>query len=86
MRTVGYVRDPQADADQQGYVETASLIGDEERSRAVLVAEFSRAAAALRRARELALALEMEDEIDAVTEKVESMKTRVEARVEQRAH
>ena len=84
VSTVGYVRDPDLKADQQGYVATASLVGDSDRARSALVAEFSRAAAALRRARELAVAFAMEGEVDAATESIDSMRTKVSARVEQR--
>lgn len=85
ISTVCYVRDPDADAEEQGYVAIASLIGDTERSRGVLVAEFARAAAALRRARELAVAFSLDGEVDAIVELVDTMKTTVEARVERRA-
>jgi hypothetical protein len=85
VSTVAYVRDPDVERDEQGYCATASLVGDIERARAALVNEFSRAAAALRRARELAVAFSMEGEVEAVTASVDSMRTRIEAKVEQRA-
>ena len=85
VNTVFYVRDPDIDADQQGYVSVHSLIGDEERSRRALVDEFSRAAAALRRARELAIAFGLAEEIDAVVESLTRMETVVNSRVEHRA-
>lgn len=84
ISTVCYVRDPDAAADEQGYVSVASLVGETERARAVLVAEFSRAAAALRRARELAIVFDMEGEVEAIAESIDVMRTRVEARTEQR--
>lgn len=84
VSTVAYIRDPDVDGDEQGYCATVSLVGDLERSRAALVNEFSRAAAALRRARELAVAFDMAGEVEAVTASVDTMRTRVEARVEQR--
>lgn len=84
ISAVAYVRDPSRPPDEQGYIATASVMGDEERSRAVLVSEFSRAASALRRARELAVAFDLVGEIDAATEMVEVMRTKVDARVEQR--
>jgi hypothetical protein len=84
ISVVGYVRDPDVESDEQGYCSTASLVGDTERARSALVAEFSRAAASLQRARELAIAFGMAGEVEAVVESVEVMRTRVEARVEQR--
>ena len=85
ISTVAYVRDPDLESDEQGYVATVSLVGDSDRARATLVDEFSRAASALRRARELAAAFDMVDEIEAVTSTIDDMRTRVVARVEQRA-
>ena len=86
VSTVAYVRDPDMAGDEQGYCSTASLIGDVERSRAALVNEFSRAGAALKRARELSVAFDMAGEVEAVTETVNTLRTRVESSVEQRAH
>lgn len=84
IKTVAYVRDPDLPAEDQGYVSIASLRGDADRARAAIVAEFSRAAAALRRAREIAIALDMADEVDAITESIQVVRTKVEARVEAR--
>ena len=81
VRTVGYVRNPEAEADEQGYVSTTSLIGNEELAHRTLVDEFSRAGAALRRARELAVVFDMVDQIDAATEVVEVLKASVVSRV-----
>lgn len=61
LRVPAYVADPEQDS---GYVATARLRGDEDRARDVLVTEFARAASALARARAIAAALGMEDEID----------------------
>lgn len=84
ISTVAYVRDPDLKADEQGYVATVSLIGQQERARSMLVDEFSRAASAMRRARELAAAFEMVGEVDAVTNTIDDMRTRIVASVEHR--
>ena len=84
IRTVAYVRDPDLESDEQGYVSTVSLVGEEERSRRAIVEEFMRAAAALRRARTIALALRMEDEIDAVTDQIDTLRTKIQARIEEK--
>jgi len=84
VSVVCYIRDPGLADDEQGYVATASLVGDKERSGEALIAEFSRAAGALRRARELAIAFEMEGEVEAVSATVQNLQTRVMASVEQR--
>jgi len=85
VSTVCYIRDPDLGPREQGYVTVASLVGDKERSGEALIVEFSRAAGALRRAKELAVAFEMEDEIEAATETVQHLQTRVTAAVEHRA-
>jgi hypothetical protein len=84
IKTVAYLRDPDLPNEEQGYVSVASLRGDPERARAAIVQEFSRAAGALRRARELAVALDLVGEVDAIAEAVHVVRTKVEARVEQR--
>lgn len=84
ISTVAYVRDPDLKPDEQGYVSTMSLIGNAERSRSVLVDEFSRAAAAMRRAKELEAAFEMDGEIEAVTNRIDDMRSRIVASVEHR--
>lgn len=85
VSTVGYVRDPDLPADAQGYRSTLKIADDKEAARSVLLAEFSRAAAAMRRAEELAAAFGMTGEISAVTQTIEVMRTKVEARIEQKA-
>lgn len=84
IRTVAYVRDPDLPPEEQGYVSTLSLRNDAEKARAAIVQEFSRAASALRRARELAIALDLAGEVEAVAEQVDLIRTKVEARIEQR--
>jgi hypothetical protein len=73
LSTVYYVRDPNATADQGGYVNLPRLKTDAELGAAALVQEFSRAAAALVRARDLACALGLDVSIDDVIERVEKM-------------
>lgn len=84
VQTVAYIRNPDAEPEDQGYVSVMRLLREPDRARAALVAEFSRAAAALRRARELAIAFDMAGELDALTESIELVRTKVEARVESR--
>jgi hypothetical protein len=68
-----YVRDPDAAANEQSYVSVASLRNDQDRARAALISEFSRVASALRRAREIADALSLEDEVRAMLNQVEGL-------------
>ena len=64
IRSVFYVRDPSTASDEQGYVSVQTLRTDIDLAHEALVAEFSRVAALLRRARELAIVLNATDEID----------------------
>jgi hypothetical protein len=74
-----YVRDPDLPAETAGYVKIMSMQTDRERSMRLLNQELSRVTSMLQRAREIALVLELSDEIDQyihslmpITEKVRS--------------
>lgn len=60
-----FVRDP-ASAPGQGYSTLPRLRSNEENARAAVIDEFKRAAAALTRARAIAVALRLEDDIDEI--------------------
>lgn len=77
IRAPAYVRDPNAEHNAQGYVETLSLRSDADAARAVVVAEFARAAAAMRRAREVAKVLDLEREVDELIGLIEVTRTSV---------
>lgn len=72
-----WVRDPNAEHDAQGYVSTVSLRSDADSARVVVVAEFARAAAAIRRAREVAKALDLEAVMDDLIVRIEYTRTSV---------
>lgn len=74
IRAVAYVRNPQAEPSEQGYVETKKLRNDEDLAREAVYHEFARAAAALTRARELSAALGLEDEVDKLIEGLEAIR------------
>lgn len=69
ISTVYYTRDPRCDTDEQGYIALPVLRNDEDLAREALVAEFARVATLLRRAREMAAALDLRAEIDALIER-----------------
>lgn len=77
ISTVYYVRDPEADANEQGYVSIDKLKTDKDLARESIVMEFSRATAYLQRAKNHAQALELEDEIEALIDGVESLRERL---------
>lgn len=66
-----FVRDPSLPADEQGYASIGRLRSDEDMAREAVVAEFSRAGAALARAKAVAAALSLSDEIEEIRAKVE---------------
>ena len=81
-----YVRNPEAGTKDQGYVSLPRLRTDKELAHEALVEEFSRAAAHLNRAREIARALAFEEEeIVEIHERVGILMSRVhmEERTEQ---
>lgn len=65
-----YVRDPSAAAKEQGYVSVESLRLDPVLARRALIAEFERVTGSLRRARSIAVGLDLEDEVDALLARV----------------
>jgi len=79
VSTVFYVRDPEADATEQGYVSINKLRSNSDLARESIVMEFSRAASYLQRARTHAEALGMEDDVDALIADVERFKQEVKA-------
>lgn len=77
MRTIAYIRDPAKASDEAGYVSVAVLRTDEDLARAALVEEFGRAAAAMRRALEVAKALSLEADVEQQINAIEALKERV---------
>lgn len=65
-----FVRDPEQNAKDQGYVSLPRIRGEQDAARDVIVQEFARAASALRRAREVAAVLHLEEEVDALMERL----------------
>jgi hypothetical protein len=61
---VGYVRDVEQPSNKQGYRSVRRLQSEEELARETVAAEFEHAASRLRRARDIAIALGLEGEID----------------------
>jgi hypothetical protein len=66
-----YLRDPQVKPSEQGYRSIESIRDDPDDARAVLVEEFVRAGAHLRRARNVARALGLDGEVEEVIQTVD---------------
>ncbi len=72
-----YVRDPDSEHKEQGYITISAVRGEPDLARQVLVAEFSRAADILRRAHEVARALELEDQVETLLNGVVELRAQV---------
>jgi hypothetical protein len=79
VRVPAFVHDPECEHGEQGYVSIRQLSSDEDKSREVVIAEFSRAASALRRARSVAMALGIEEQIDDISEQMKRVVESVQA-------
>lgn len=76
VSSVYYVRDPDAAGDKQGYVSVKRLRTDADAAREALIDEFGRIASLLRRARELAVALDAASEVDSILADVVGLRQR----------
>jgi hypothetical protein len=77
VKAVGFVRDPSRESSDAGYVSVTSIKNDEDMKRDVLIAEFARAAAAIKRARALATVFGLTHEVDEFLERLDYMRGRV---------
>lgn len=75
--TQGYVRDPNAPSHLQGYVAVTQLRTEREASHEALLAEATRLQAQLDRMRDIALGLDLGDELDAVVESVMILRSKL---------
>lgn len=72
-----YVRDPNADCDEQGYVSVLEIKRDSEDAKQVLLREFSQANAYLQRARDVATALSLEGKVDEIIDDLDELREEV---------
>jgi hypothetical protein len=73
VEVVYYVRDPRLPTEQAGYIALPKLQMDAEIARQAIAAEFNRSLAALRRARDLAIALGADAKVDSIIESIEKL-------------
>lgn len=78
FRIPSYIRDPESDPMQQGYIEVGRLTTQADLKRDALLTEFARAGAQLARARRLAAYFNASDEIDKMIDQLGLLKTRIE--------
>lgn len=79
FRPPHFVRDPDLPRETQGYIALPTLQGEAERSRSAVLQEIHRVTQALRRAREVAVVLELEVEIDQFLGQIERFEEQVKA-------
>lgn len=77
LRAPAYVRDPRLHGSEQGYRETVSLRTERDVAMDVLSAEVQNVISALRRARNVAAALEMDQDIDRLMEEFLDMRMKL---------
>ena len=77
LSCVGYVRDPEADADIAGYRNVVKLRSEEDAARAVIMDEMKRVSAAISRAKAVAAVLGMADDVAKIDDAVRSFSGRM---------
>jgi hypothetical protein len=77
LRAPQYVRDPHSPPREQGYVAVTRVRNDTDRTREVLVEEFKRAGAAMTRAKSLAAAFNLENDIECVGREIDRLREHV---------
>ncbi len=80
ITSVAYVRDPRAEPKEQGYVPVETLRDDIDLAREAVAFEFAKAAAAMARTRDLAVVLNIGDEVDRLIEGIEALRRPLFAR------
>lgn len=78
VRSVAYVRDPNAPVGKQGYIHVKDLRNDPTAARQALIYECTMIAGMLQRVRNIALVLGMADDVDEILAEVSALKAAVE--------
>jgi hypothetical protein len=77
INTVFYVRDPSAGEKEQGYVSLTTLRSEADLAREAIHTEFLRARSMLHRAKTLAAVLEMENDVEDISNRVDALLRKV---------
>jgi hypothetical protein len=77
VRAPYFIRDPEMPPSEQGYISLPQLRTDEDAARAAITTEFARAAAALQRARSIAVALGLEGEVMELADRLAMLRAAV---------
>lgn len=84
VQTIQYVRHPDRPKHEQGYASFQQLVENADERQAALAEEFSRAGAAMKRAKGLADAFALAVEVDAVIEQIEELQLKLRRTSEER--
>lgn len=79
MAVPRYVKSPEYPLREQAYADSQQIKPDREKSRQAIAYELERAEAAIKRARYVGIALELEEEVQSILESLVSMKEKVKA-------
>ncbi len=79
VRQIAYVRDPNCESDEQGYVSVQRLKMDPKSAREALLYEIGRAESMFERAKEVAFVLGLESEVDSILTGIERLHDLVQA-------
>lgn len=77
VESVAYVRDPNVEPSEQGYISVAVLRDDKAMAAKAFAYEFSRAEGALTRAQEVAAVLQLEPQVKRLTKRVANLREKV---------
>jgi len=77
VSSVGYVRDPDAAPNEQGYIAVSRLRTEREKAIEAMLAETTRVQSMLERARELAEVLDLQSELAQILEGIETLASRL---------
>lgn len=78
VSAVAYTKNPSNPQNQQGYVSVEAVKNDHEMTRLILVQEFQRAGAALKRAQRLAKYFDLEHEVEQLHDQMQKLKEHAE--------
>lgn len=78
VTAVAYVRDPERESDEQGYVSVDRVKTEDDLQREVLLREFDRIASLLKRARNLADYFDATEQVDALSDKLNLIRSHFE--------
>lgn len=84
LKTVQYVRHPDVDRSEQGYAAFEFLLEHEDSRQEVLAREFRLAVAAMKRARDLAAAFDLAQQVDAVIRQIDELQMQLQRAPEER--